>query len=418
MDGIVTDLRLIRPVLNVSSGIVGTFGCWIAGIGLAAAAVAFSVGGGFLTKVLGVTVLLAAGAICGFARTAPARWKLRLTALFISFCLATLLAEIVLRVSTQYPVHATSNKIPHPDLGYVLDPHLSDVDANGFRNAHVLSQADIVAIGDSHTQGFNASSQESWPQLLGQQVSQTVYNMGVGGYGPLQYDLLVTEALKLKPKQIIIGLYLGNDLGDVARGIRQRHSQHEIENEFRHTVICKTATGCALHQIIKRSKFGRSPGFRVMHESNPTFVADDRVRFLSDDMDLTAPKIATAFGKTVSVLSLAQQRCSAAGVQLLVLQIPTRESVYGHSQQVNADTFPNELKQLVQRETDLRNRLQASLQQQGIKAVDLLASLASAMDLGERVYSAHDEGHPLGGGYRVYASVVAAAIHAGHPVTN
>ena len=319
---------------------------------------------------------------------------------------------------THYPVNTTSNMIPHSELGYVLDPQLSDVDANGFRNAEILTQADIVAIGDSHTQGFNALAQESWPHLLGQQVNQTVYNMGVGGYGPLQYDVLVTEALKLNPKQVVIGLYLGNDLGDVARGIRQRNSQLEIDNSFRRSVTCKTATGCVLSQIVKRSELGRPHGFMIAHPTNPTFVADSRVQFLCADMDVTVPSIATAFGETVNLLSSASKRCSAAGAQLTVLLIPTRESVYSHSQHVDQKTLPDALKQLDQKETSLRNRFQAVLQQQGVSAVDLLPSLTVAMDSGKELYSAHDEGHPLSEGYRVYASVAAATIHARQSLTN
>jgi hypothetical protein len=124
MDGIVTEFVFEKPVRNPTSGFVGTIGCW------------------------------------------TAIWKLRLTAACLSLGLMLLLAEIVLRCVTDFPVNTASNMIPHPQLGYVLDPRLDDVDANGFRNADVLQQADIVAIGDSQTQGFNAAAEGSWPQLL------------------------------------------------------------------------------------------------------------------------------------------------------------------------------------------------------------------------------------------------------------
>ena len=53
-------------------------------------------------------------------------------------------------------------------------------------------------------------------------LNRSVYNVGVGGYGPLQYEILVTNALKMQPQQIVVGMYAGNDLGDVARGIQRR----------------------------------------------------------------------------------------------------------------------------------------------------------------------------------------------------
>lgn len=166
MDGIVTEFVFEKPVRNLTSGFVGTIGCWTAGISVGVVAVAFALAGSMTIKLIGLVLLLVAGALCGLARTAPAIWKLRLTAACLSLGLMLLLAEIVLRCVTDFPVNTASNMIPHPQLGYVLDPRLDDVDANGFRNADVLQQADIVAIGDSQTQGFNAAAEGSWPQLL------------------------------------------------------------------------------------------------------------------------------------------------------------------------------------------------------------------------------------------------------------
>lgn len=398
-----------KPVRNLTSGFVGTLGCWGAGILSATFAVAFSLSGGMTVRLVGLLMLLIAGIFCGLARTAPAIWKLRLTALSLSLGGMLLLAEVVLRCVTDFPVNATSNMIPHPKLGYVLDPQLSDVDANGFRNATVPQHVDVVAIGDSHTQGFNAASAESWPQLLAEQSGQTVYNMGVGGYGPLQYGLLIDEALQLQPKQIIVGLYLGNDLGDVARGIQERNSEREIDNPFRHAIKYRSAAGSALHQALRHSKLGRPVGFEVSHPTNPTFIANRRVQFLSDDMDLTDPRINSSLQTTLQVMETAQQKCSTVGVAFTVLLIPTRESVYCHSQQTIRDAFPDGLLQLAQRESELRAALQSSLSELGIEFRDVLPTLVSALDSGFEVYSCYDEGHPLAAGYRVYADVAGAA---------
>ncbi len=401
------EIAFAQPVKNLSSGFIGTLGCWTAGVSAASAAVAFSVAGGVTTRLLGLIVLLAAGMICGLARTAPSQWKLRLTAVFVSLSLAVVLAEVVLRCVTHFPVNTLSNMIPHSNLGYVLDPKLDDVDANGFRNANVVAQADIVAIGDSHTQGFNAPADAAWPQLLAEQRQQTVYNMGVGGYGPLQYDVLIADALKLKPKQIIIGLYPGNDLGDVARGIRERHSEQEIHNSFRHALKYHTATGSALNQLVKRSRFGRPAGFEIPHPQHPTFVSNRRIHSFSNDMDLTDPPIAAAFQQTIQILAKAQQQCTAAGVRLTVLLIPTREYVYFNSSSSGQSSWPDELRQMVQRESEVRTRLAAAVAQRQLDVVDPLTSLATALESESAIYSAHDEGHPLAEGYRVYAAAIA-----------
>jgi hypothetical protein len=85
-------------------------------------------------------------------------------------------------------------------------------DAWGFRNLKVPEDADIVAIGDSHTYGNTVRMEDSWPIVLGHLGGHTAYNMGMGGYGPNQYFyLLQTKALSLKPKLIICGLWMGDD---------------------------------------------------------------------------------------------------------------------------------------------------------------------------------------------------------------
>ncbi|MEZ6127778.1 MAG: GDSL-type esterase/lipase family protein [Planctomycetaceae bacterium] len=407
-----TDFTLPRPVQlqNLSSGFIGTLGCWIAGAGLTAAAIVFSVSGGLTTRLIGLAALFAGALICGVARTAPAQWKLRFTAVFVTLCMTLVLAEIVLRLVTRYPVSTENSVVPHSALGFVLNPEQTDVDTNGFRNVETATQAEIVAIGDSHTQGMNVAAAEAWPQLLGQQLKRSVYNMGIGEYGPLHYDVLISEALKLQPKHIVVGLSLGNDLGDIGRGIQQRHSEREIDNAFRHNLKFRTATGNAIHHLVKRSRIGRPAGFEIPHANSPTFVSDQRVRFLSADMDASDPRIAAALQQTIQILTSARQRCDAAGTKLIVLLIPTRESAYSHSPHSAVESWPNALKQMVQRETDVRVRLQAALQEQQIECVDLLPLLTAAVDSDTRVYAAHDEGHPIASGYQLYASAVAGAI--------
>lgn len=377
--------------------------CWVVGLGLAATAMAFSFAGSLNTKAAGLAVLISAGIVCWWARTCEPRTKFRLSAMFISTILTLLIAEVLLRVLTLFPVNTDSNMIPHPDLGYVLDPELGDVDANGFRNPRIPTQADIVAIGDSHTQGINSESRNSWPQRLGRWSNQSVYNMGVGGYGPLQYEKLIWQALRLRPRQIIVGLYVGNDLGDVTRGIRQRHSEREIDNRFRHFVKYHTAVGSAVTQLVKRSVLGRPAGFSINHRRNPTFIGDQRVQHLLRDVDLSDTQIAAATARTIERLSAASRKCADHGVRLVVMLIPTREAVYFHSMQNQRELWPSAFRQLADREAVLRSHLHTALASQQVESIDVLPFLVQALESESGVYSSHDEGHPLAAGYRAYA---------------
>ena len=403
-----SEITLSNRTFGLSGGFVGTLICACGGILLSVVAVLFSVAGSLTTKLLGLGLLLVGAVLCGLARTLPPAWKLRLSAVLISTCCMLLIAEGLLRLLTPYPVNTSSNMVPHPKLGYVLDPKLSDVDAKGFRNPNVPEQADLVAIGDSHTQGLNAASAESWPHVLGLSQNQTVYNMGVGGYGPLQYEQLVEQALEMQPKTIVIGLYLGNDLGDVVRGIRSRHSERQIDNSFRYGLKYHTAIGSAMTQLIRTSSFGRPPGFEVTVPHNPTYVADSRLTWLANDMDLSNSKIEGALNTTLKIITDADEKCRQQNVRLCVLLIPTRESVYFHAtENVNREPW----KKLAQTETDVRSRILSALEAGQVQHTDLLPALTDALKTTPDVYPQYDEGHPLPAGYEVYATAAAKLLN-------
>ena len=137
-----------------------------------------------------------------------------LLTLIVSLIISLIILELGLRNFTPYPISRVSNRVEHEKLGYVMDPKMSEIDENGFRNKR-LTSVDIVALGDSHTYGYNVSSDNSWPKLLGRKLKKNVYNFGVGGYGILQYQNLLSKAIELNPKVILLGLYLANDLNDI-----------------------------------------------------------------------------------------------------------------------------------------------------------------------------------------------------------
>ena len=384
--------------------------CWGFGLAVCGFAIAFSFAGGFQTKVLGMAFLLAGAMICGWARTSSPRWKLRLSAALISGCFVLLLSEGGLRMMTQYPVNLQSNMIPHPELGYVLDPQMEDVDLNGFRNAAVPEVVDIVTIGDSHTQGFNVTSQQSWPGQLALQLNQNVYNMGVGGYGPLQYKTLVSNALAMKPKHIVLGLYLGNDLSDVVRGIGQRHTHDAIDNVFRHSIKYHTAVGSMATMLIKKSAIGRPAGFIVSHPQNPTHIAANRIESLAKSLDLTDVKISAALEQTAEILAAANQQCAQQGTSFTVMLIPTRESVYFENQKNRNPELSGTLALVANRELEARTWLASVMTNQQVDFVDILPAMAAALDAKPTVYPSYDEGHPLADGYATYAASVSQKL--------
>ena len=136
----------------------------------------------------------------------------------IGFLIGFLLLEGALQLRSRFvnpstvPQIATVPQVvPDERLGYRPNPNLPGYDSRGWRNPSPLDRADIVVIGDSHVYG------SAWPQLVGTRLHRTVYQMGVGGYGPAQYALLLDEILAFEPQVIIAAYDYADDIYDSYR---------------------------------------------------------------------------------------------------------------------------------------------------------------------------------------------------------
>ena len=65
-------------------------------------------------------------------------------------------------------------------LGHKVKPNGSGFDEWGFRNKHVPSTADVVALGDSHTYGNPATMDDSWPSVLARATGLQVCSLLIG----------------------------------------------------------------------------------------------------------------------------------------------------------------------------------------------------------------------------------------------
>ena len=108
---------------------------------------------------------------------------------------------------------ARPESVHHPRLGTTLVPSTGGVDAWGFNNDVVPESSEIVVIGDSQTWGYWAKREDAWPQSLERRLGGVaVYNISMGGFGPVEYAELIERAFQLSPRLIVVGLYLGNDI--------------------------------------------------------------------------------------------------------------------------------------------------------------------------------------------------------------
>jgi len=162
----------------------------------------------------------------------------------IMFILMLLLMECTLQVivrispsldrmlSPETATQSIQHIVPDPQLGYRGNPDLPGHDSSGFRNKTALSNASIVAIGDSQTYGTGVKCEQAWPQQLGTLSGRSVYNMSLGGYGSVHGLILMeTEALQLNPKHTIFMMYDGNDAFDAYDAVYN----HNLYDTFKST---------------------------------------------------------------------------------------------------------------------------------------------------------------------------------------
>jgi lysophospholipase L1-like esterase len=88
-----------------------------------------------------------------------------------------------------------------------------NIEANGLRRTgSALSEASILAVGDSFTFGDEVKDGETWPALLQQETGRRVLNAGVSGYG---FDQIVLRAEQLAEKynpSTIVASFIVDDI--------------------------------------------------------------------------------------------------------------------------------------------------------------------------------------------------------------
>jgi hypothetical protein len=172
--------------------------------------------------------------------------QFQITALSLSIIVPLLLVDLFMRLAQpkQYIrhksyYHLAPNKVDHgtnhdvpenafaypqmrpgyPDIEYTLT-----TDKRGFRNKTNLEKYDIIALGDSFTEGSNVTDDDVWTTKLAQKSNLTVYNLGMAGSHPGIYlETLKRFGITLSPKIVLCMVYEGNDF---------RESNYKREDTF------------------------------------------------------------------------------------------------------------------------------------------------------------------------------------------
>jgi lysophospholipase L1-like esterase len=310
----------------------------------------------------------------------------------------------------------------------------------------VPASADIVAIGDSHTYGVSAKGIESWPAQLARMTGAEVYNLGLGGYGPIEYDyLLRNRALQLDPKTVVVGVYLGNDFMNAYNSVYKRTGWEQLRvstsdgggdeaslpttdpaPEFArvryagirewfvsHSVIYRMAAfsfGEFIHRLDVEDQARRGTrNFVILSDR-----AGDLVTVFTPDSGLyvlntESRKVQEGIRLTGEILIGMKDLLASKKIRFLVLVLPTKESAYWPTT-VRLSEHPDEtLVKLVHQEAAAKAMLMERLEENGVCVEDLLPDLRARID--ERpLYPNNDDGHPNRNGYEVIAEKVSRIL--------
>jgi|SRR5882672_3147950 len=380
------------------------------------------------------------------------RVLLSLAALLVGLVIAEAALRLVERI--QVGDRAIEDKlIKDPVLGLKLAPYTQGHDANGFRNETAPPQADVVCLGDSQTWGVNVGRQDAWPQQLSRMSGRSVYNMGLGGFGPVQYEALTPQALRLSPKLIIVGFYFGNDIYD-AYNMAYHYEAHRrlrsssAADELRVDQVAAKTDAFAFEQKQFHANFGSSslsgssfwlrehvalgrllnrvgwwPGsldvdyeidkrWAALHPDQGAVCEEPGLETVFTTayrlaaLDTDEPRIAEGIRIAKELLAQMQHELDASQVKLMVLLIPTKETVYATAQSGRVGLDPN-YKRLVEMEGRVRAEILSTCRAERIQCVDALPHLSAAVAHGERLYPTTTESHPNARGY----SLIAAAVN-------
>lgn len=356
------------------------------------------------------------------------------------------------------PVERNTRWVEDTRLRLRSNPLWLEHDANGYRNAHAMTHADIVALGDSNTYGSFVAREAAWPQLLADRTGVSVYNMGVGGYGPGQYFLQIEDALRLSPKLIIVALYFGNDFVDTfvlaqrnpeiralasltvsnrtAQSLETSEALQRLEREMSRRSQCSevspsmanrkqpvpSATGRWLaHNVMlyalvsnliatlrEQLPAREMPALSTASTGNCANFAGGKWRtsfnvpYVSAALDKRDPRIELGFEISRTALERIHRRVRADGGELLLVLLPTKESAFW-DKIAKPERFAG-LRELVAEEARWRVQLTDALRKQDVPILDLLPALRDAP---VQPYFENTDGHPNEAGHRLIADVIA-----------
>ncbi|MHC5063679.1 MAG: hypothetical protein ACYTG5_06870 [Planctomycetota bacterium] len=384
----------------------------------------------------------------------------------IASCLLLVICELGLQLAAavfpkvDYLLSPPWTRVKADDatLGYRPSPYFPGHDEWGFRNATVPEFCELLTIGDSMTYGYSAQEGESWPARMQKHLDVSLYNMSFGGYGPIEYLALLREGLALKPKVVLIAVFMGNDISGAYSTVYLKGRGQEFRN-LDATVQAMMAEAdrygllpdladrflypelefprpdepfnlrgwisdhLALWGLLRELRYsmdssGYKSPFREDAQARDEFeiaskrperyvyfgTEQDRTTFLPPraqllQQDMSDPRIADGYRILEAVLAAMQDEVSTTGSKLGVILIPTKHRVYRDLIEKQGGEGSETLLQAVASEEHWTRLLEGFLQRRSIPSVNTLPKLQEVLTEQHKPYPDSEDGHPNGVGY-------------------
>jgi hypothetical protein len=365
----------------------------------------------------------------------------------VATAMTLLLCELAARRILHPADYLNVEMLPNDVLGFVPSRNTvaGGFDAWGFRNREVPKTVDIVTIGDSHTYGNTATMDDSWPSVLGGLTGRTVYNLGLGGYGPNQYiELLRSRALGLKPQLVICGFYMGDDFENafvITYGLEHWTYLRELPRDKvtidrseiwepppalsrQKTMRIWLSRHSLIYQLLVHGPvFGRLQGEVQIKNAarlygTATSLSIPQKNILEAfrpvgilrNLDQRSDSVREGMRITFKLLKEMNEITRKNAIQFLVAVIPTKEMVFSQYLEHNSTlALHDTLDSLIANERLARGTLVKFLTDSDIRYVDTLPALTQSLEHELYVRTAADM-HPNRNGYRVIAEAVYRAL--------
>ena len=373
-----------------------------------------------------------------------ARFAANFAVVAVSMIVGLLLCEGGVRLLLDSSDYLSVNTVTDDVLGIRIAPGSAGFDEWGFRNRSVPASPDFVAIGDSHTYGNNATMADSWPYVAARASGLEGYNLGLGGYGPNQYfHLLKTRALSLKPRWVVVAIYMGDDFenaflmtygktywsflrqGDQGEAngvdadiwgepaddtkrfavVRDWLSQHSVVYRV---VVHGPVLGALKGMVqIRQAAAAEDPAVTSLVVAGENIQEAFRPIGIRARLDPKSAPVREGMRITFDLLHQMRQLARQNGIELAVAIIPTKETVFADYLLKDPQIRLREvIADLVANERVVTAELVDFLDRVGIPHIETLPQLRSQVS--QQLYTRSDgDMHPGRNGYRVIGETIA-----------